>query len=57
MASQGGAAEIFRFLAERGVLIRYFEDPQLLRLGLPANESAWQRLETSLTELSCRQIT
>ncbi|MFT6914058.1 MAG: cobalamin biosynthetic protein CobC [Motiliproteus sp.] len=56
-APPGTAAGIFRQLAERGVLIRYFEQsqpqpqPQLLRLGLPANEHAWQRLGAALSTL------
>ena len=45
------AAEIFQQLAKRGVLVRYFAQDQTLRLGLPANESAWQRLEASLAGL------
>lgn len=45
------AIEIYTHLAKHGILIRYFEHYQVLRFGLPANEIAWQRLESTLGEL------
>jgi cobalamin biosynthetic protein CobC len=45
------AVGVYQHLAERGILIRYFEQLPALRLGLPANEMAWQRLEKALGEL------
>ena len=38
-------------MARRGVWVRLFTDAARgIRLGLPANETAWQRLETALNE-------
>ncbi len=48
---QNVAAGIYQQLAKQGVLIRYFEEYEALRFGLPANETAWQRLESALSEL------
>ena len=45
------AADIYQQLAHQGILIRYFEQYEALRFGLPANEIAWQRLESALGEL------
>lgn len=43
------ADEVFRRLAAHGVLTRPFSsDPTLLRVGLPAEESQWQRLAVAL---------
>ncbi|NQB26289.1 threonine-phosphate decarboxylase, partial [Pseudomonas aeruginosa] len=36
------------FLARRGILTRQFEQPASLRLGLPADEAAWARLDAAL---------
>lgn len=36
------------FLAERGILTRYFAEPESIRFGLPTSEADWQRLETAL---------
>lgn len=36
------------FLAKRGILTRYFAEPESIRFGLPANEADWQRLEMGL---------
>lgn len=35
-------------LAAQGVLVRAFEQPGMLRFGLPADEQQWQRLEITL---------
>ncbi len=35
-------------LAAQGVLVRAFEQPGMLRFGLPADEQQWQRLEMAL---------
>jgi cobalamin biosynthetic protein CobC len=37
-------------LASAGVLVRTFDDPPALRLGLPATETAWQRLANALPQ-------
>lgn len=36
------------FLAERGILTRYFAEPSSVRFGLPADEAGWQRLAAGL---------
>lgn len=46
------ASEIHEALARCGILTRLFSDPAALRIGLPGNESAWQRLEAALKALS-----
>lgn len=45
------AAEVHEALARCGILTRLFDDPVALRIGLPGNESAWQRLEAALKAL------
>ncbi|MBA1203796.1 threonine-phosphate decarboxylase [Pseudomonas capeferrum] len=42
------AARLHEFLARRGILVRLFEQPSALRLGLPATEEDWQRLGQAL---------
>jgi cobalamin biosynthetic protein CobC len=42
------------FLAERGILTRHYPDQPLLRLGLPASEADWQRLNSALAAWSTR---
>lgn len=42
------AAEIWQGCARQGVLLRLFEQPSSLRIGLPADEAQWQRLEKAL---------
>lgn len=37
-----------QFLASQAIWCRRFDDPGAIRLGLPATEQEWQRLETSL---------
>ncbi|MBW0148357.1 threonine-phosphate decarboxylase CobD [Marinobacter arenosus] len=39
-------------LAEQGVLVRHFDRPGALRLGLPGTESDWQKLARSLRGVS-----
>jgi cobalamin biosynthetic protein CobC len=46
------APAIYRALARRAILIRQFTEPASLRLGLPATEADWLRLEQALEELS-----
>jgi cobalamin biosynthetic protein CobC len=36
-------------LAKQGILVRRFSDPAGLRLGLPAGEAAWRRLDLALS--------
>ena len=44
------AKNLHTFLARQGILTRYFDNPQALRFGLPANEAQWQRLEKRLQQ-------
>ena len=49
LAGHDDAQQIFARLGAAGILVRRFEiDPSRLRFGLPADEPAWQRLETAL---------
>ncbi|NQD22801.1 threonine-phosphate decarboxylase, partial [Pseudomonas aeruginosa] len=41
-------AALHDYLARRGILTRQFEQPASLRLGLPADEAAWARLDAAL---------
>lgn len=44
-----GANKLFRHLGRAGILVRVFpEHPEWVRFGLPANESAWRRLQDAL---------
>ncbi|MFC4260789.1 threonine-phosphate decarboxylase CobD [Marinobacter lacisalsi] len=45
------AAAMADFLAGRGVLVRHFDNPQALRIGLPGDEFEWERLERTLQHL------
>lgn len=45
------AASLRDRLAATGILVRHFETPAALRFGLPGNEEAWQRLETTLCRI------
>jgi cobalamin biosynthetic protein CobC len=42
------AAALHEFLAQRGLLVRHFDQPSALRFGLPENETAWTRLADML---------
>ncbi len=43
-----GAPALFKRLGKAGILVRRFSDqPRRLRLGLPADEAGWQRLESA----------
>jgi cobalamin biosynthetic protein CobC len=42
-------------LARRGIWIRRFDEPASLRLGLPGDETGWQRLERVLAEICARR--
>lgn len=46
------AADMSAALAQRGVLVRRFDQPAALRFGLPGDESQWQRLTDSLEEIA-----
>lgn len=47
-----GAGELFHPLAQRAILTRPFADhPDLLRLGLPADDCGLRRLDVALTEV------
>jgi cobalamin biosynthetic protein CobC len=45
------AATIHDQLARQGILIRLFDEPASIRIGLPANEREWQRLALGLGTL------
>lgn len=45
------AAAMADFLAGRGILVRHFDNPQALRIGLPGDEFEWERLERTLQHL------
>ncbi|WP_213879877.1 threonine-phosphate decarboxylase CobD [Pseudomonas sp. dw_358] len=49
------AAEIQHFMAQRGILLRLFEQGSSLRFGLPAGEPDWQRLDQAFTALAQEQ--
>lgn len=42
------AGEIHDFMARRGVLLRHFEHPAALRIGLPGEGAQWRRLDAGL---------
>ena len=46
------AANLHEQLARRGILTRLFTAPASLRLGLPGDESQWQRLARALHEVA-----
>ncbi|CAB1369675.1 threonine-phosphate decarboxylase CobD [Denitratisoma oestradiolicum] len=45
------APHLHRALAQQGILTRCLESPPALRLGLPGDESQWQRLDAALTHI------
>ncbi|MFR0675342.1 threonine-phosphate decarboxylase CobD [Enterobacterales bacterium AW_CKDN230030176-1A_HGKHYDSX7] len=42
------AARLHEHLARQGILVRLFEQPSAVRLGLPAEDAHWQRLSEAL---------
>ena len=50
------AAELHAALARRGILVRLFEQPVALRIGLPGSESDWQRLDAALADIHLSQL-
>jgi cobalamin biosynthetic protein CobC len=53
LAETANAAPIAEGLAQAGILVRSFATaPTWLRFGLPADEAAWSRLSTTLTQMS-----
>jgi cobalamin biosynthetic protein CobC len=46
------AATIHAACAQRGILLRQFDDPPALRFGLPGDETDWQRLAAALKEIA-----
>ncbi|WP_193075311.1 threonine-phosphate decarboxylase CobD [Pseudomonas sp. FME51] len=44
-------AQLHGRLAERGILLRLYRQPRGLRIGLPATEEQWLRLEQALTDV------
>jgi len=49
------AAQLFEALAQKGILVRHFKQPQSLRFGLPQGEKQWSKFEAVLQQL-CYQI-
>ncbi|WP_245944370.1 threonine-phosphate decarboxylase CobD [Marinospirillum perlucidum] len=49
------AGQLAEFMAERGLLVRFFAETVSLRWGLPGSPEAWQRLETALNEWRTRR--
>ncbi|MDK9558595.1 threonine-phosphate decarboxylase CobD [Marinobacter sp. M216] len=47
-----GAGHLHAELARQGILVRHFDRPAALRLGLPGPESDWQRLARGLEGMS-----
>ena len=53
LVSSPRAQEIFAALGEAGIFVRrFYENPQLLRFGLPGKQEEWRRLEGALNALS-----
>lgn len=51
-------AEFFQdALARRGILVRRFNDPPSLRLGLPSREADWRRLELAMAGVRAERLT
>ena len=50
------AETVWRALAEQGILIRRFDDPPALRLGLPGEEAEWRRLEAALRKVAAPSV-
>ena len=50
------ARTVYDYLAQRGILVRLFEQPAALRIGLPAQEADWQRLDAALSALSIPNV-
>ncbi|SFL98732.1 threonine-phosphate decarboxylase CobD [Marinobacter zhejiangensis] len=46
------AADLAEQLARQGILVREFEHPPALRIGLPGSEAEWQRLAQALADCS-----
>lgn len=46
------ASAMAEFLAGRGILVRYFDEPPALRIGLPGDRFEWERLERTLGHLT-----
>ena len=52
LATRPDAAAAFRHLGQRGLLVRRFPaQPTRLRVGLPSDETAWERLRAALRTL------
>lgn len=45
------AHQVYKQMAQLGILVRYFDQPRALRFGLPRDESDWQRLQQTLDSL------
>lgn len=45
------ADRLWQAMAERGILLRRFNEPVALRFGLPGEEAQWRKLEQALDEI------
>jgi cobalamin biosynthetic protein CobC len=50
------AARIHHALAQQGILVRRFEQPDALRFGLPGGEVDWQRLQAALISVAAHSV-
>ncbi|PRB81328.1 threonine-phosphate decarboxylase CobD [Pseudomonas sp. MYb185] len=44
-------AGVYQQMVERGILLRWYRQPAGLRIGLPANQAQWQRLEQAFSDV------
>ncbi|MDQ7089859.1 MAG: threonine-phosphate decarboxylase CobD [Methylococcales bacterium] len=45
------AKQLYQILAQQGVLVRLFTQPESLRVGLPKNDAEWQKLTRALLKI------
>jgi cobalamin biosynthetic protein CobC len=50
------AHALYEHLASSAILTRYFSNPNAIRIGLPADESVWQRLEQALLRFQHSEV-
>ena len=51
------AQDLYLFLAQQGVLLRYFSHPSSVRIGLPGEPMHWQRLKQCLADYTRKTTT
>lgn len=45
-----GAQHLYLHMAQRGILLRLFDSPAAVRIGLPGNQAGWMRLQSALAD-------